>query len=155
MKLVELLDEAMKTGNILYSENSELSMRYCKDIGGFMSCDLESGEFISEINGVAGCCRVLLTGNILESDDWISIICPNNIKIGDKFFLGNITVKITDSNGNIITKSHRYAEIGEVIHIHSYGDGEIICYELKIDGVLDKILLDEKELLKYPRVHNN
>lgn len=155
MKLVELLDKAMETGNILYSENSELSMRYCKDIDCFMSCDLESGKFISGINGVNGCSMVLLTGNILESDDWVLIICSNSIKIGDKFFLGDIIVKITDSNGNIITKSHRYAEIGEVIHIHPYGDGEITYYELKIDGVLDKILLDGKELLKYPRVHSN
>lgn len=153
MKLVELLDEAIKIGSILYNKDTEISIRYCEDIDSFAKCKLDSGEFILKKNKATGYRKIFLNGKLLESKNWISIKYP--IRIGDNFFLGYVSKKIRDDIGNIITLSYRHDAIGQVVHIHVDDNGENIGYELKIDDAFGYVLLSKEALLKYPRVYDN
>ena len=75
MKLVELLDKAMKTGDILYCKDYRRGIRYNARTGQFVWCSLNSGEFDYNIVWKYGfdSCEddvVVLTSTLLNSDKW-------------------------------------------------------------------------------------
>lgn len=167
MKLVKLLDKAMKQGGILCSKNSKLSMRYCKKIDSFAVCDPYTGIFVPAPKGIEGCFKdwkyipdystVRLSGNILESNDWELKMHNENteIKVGDKFNLGVIRYKVEDKDHDPIISGYSDSTIGKVVEVYLNDKGEDSYYNIQLQSTIDCVFLISKEkLLDFPKLND-
>ena len=145
MKIVELLDVAMTTGDIIYVSGWTLGMRYNKDNDCFIWCNPCTGQFNKSRRDLTGWHRVLLCGKILNQDNCI-LLPLDKYKVGDKFRLSDIEKVISGIDG--CTFRERAIEpIGEIVEV-------ITCeykksYILKVNDNFATIILDSDTLSKY------
>lgn len=97
MKLIELLNDAIETGNIIYIDGWHLGMRYNKDNDCFIWCHPGTGKYEESEVDYTGFNRVVLSKKILLMENW-KLISPNyKYQIGDKFVLNDLTKVITSN----------------------------------------------------------
>lgn len=145
MKIVELLDTAMKTGDIIYVPGWVLGMRYNKNNDCFIWCNPCTGQFNKSRRDLTGLHRVLLCGKILNQDNCI-LLPLEKYKVGDKFRLSDIE-KVVSSTDGCTFRERAIEPIGEIVEV-------ITCeykksYVLKINDNFATIILDGDALSKY------
>lgn len=146
MKLVELLDSAIKTGNIIYEKDTTIGIRYDKQSRYFLWCDVSTGNTTGK--------NVMLNKALIESDEWFLQPLPKKYELGDKFLLNSMK-KVVTENGNVIVERIIERPIGVIIGISPpMEDDGCIYYTLKVDDDFGNIVLGESSLKKYPKIIN-
>lgn len=82
MNLFELLEQAQRTGDIIYRHGWSLGMRYCEDVNCFCWCDPYSGVFTRDYLTKPGYKKVILSTK-LSSDEWILMPYKYEFRVGD------------------------------------------------------------------------
>lgn len=145
MKIVELLDMAMKTGDIIYVSGWALGMRYNKDNDCFIWCNPCTGQFNKSRRDLTGLHRVILCGKILNQDKCM-LVPLNKYKVGDKFRLSDIEKVVSGTNGHTF-RERAIEPIGEIVEIITYEYEK--AYVIKVNDNFATIVLDGDVLSKY------
>lgn len=145
MKIVELLETAMKTGDIIYVSGWALGMRYNKDNDCFIWCNPCTGQFNKSRRDLTGLHRVILCGKILNQDKCM-LLPLDKYKVGDKFRLSDIEKVVSGTDGHTF-RERAIEPIGEIVEV-------ITCeykksYVIKINDNFATIVLDGDALSKY------
>lgn len=139
MKLVELLDVAMKTGNILHVSSWALGIRYCEQLDCFIYCFPETGLFVKDNNDSNGYKKVILAGKkLLNNSEWKMFPIPQKYNIGDKFIIPEITKVITEYGVETMKQCNKNI-VGEIIDIHNAEDDGCDYFTLKLECGCDTI----------------
>lgn len=146
MKILELLDLAIKTGNIVYEKDSTIGIKYDKQSGYFLWCDALTGNTTEK--------HVMLNKALIESDEWFLQPLPKKYELGDKFLLNSMK-KVVTENGDFVVERTIERPIGVIVGISPpMEDDGCIYYTLKVDDDFGNIVLGESSLKKYPKIVN-
>ena len=150
MKLFELLNDAIETGNIIYIDGWHLGMRYNKDNDCFIWCHPGTGKYEESKVDYTGFNRVVLSKKILSMESW-KLISPNyKYQIGDKFVLNDLT-KVIISN-ECYVKQVTVKPIGEITGRYIAEDDGVEYYNVKIENDFGSIIVGSHYLSKQLKV---
>ena len=151
MKLIELLNDAIETGNIIYIDGWHLGMRYNKDNDCFIWCHPGTGKYEESEVDYTGFNRVVLSKKILLMENW-KLISPNyKYQIGDKFVLNDLTKVITENEGYIM-RQVAVKPIGEITDRYIAEDDGCEYYNVKIENDFGSIIVGSHYLSKQLKV---
>lgn len=117
MKIGELLETAIKTGDMIVSTKRPIAMKYNDATDYFQLCCSTTGNFndlYMDINHN----RVKFTREILCSDEWKLVQIKSEYKIGDEFLIPELTRVISDTSGSVVMKQTKGNVIGKIINRH-------------------------------------
>lgn len=150
MKLIDLLNDAIETGNIIYIDGWHLGMRYNKDNDCFIWCHPGTGKYEESKVDYTGFNRVVLSKKILSMENW-KLISPNyKYQIGDKFVLNDLT-KVVTSN-ECYMKQVVVKPIGEITDRYIAEDDGCEYYNVKIENDFGSIIVGSHYLSKQLKV---
>lgn len=150
MKLIELLNDAIETGNIIYIDGWHLGMRYNKDNNCFIWYNPRTGKYEESKVDHTGFNRVVLSGKILSMKDWKLISSNYKYQIGDKFVLNDLTKVVT--NNEYYMKQVAVKPIGEITDRYIAEDDGCEYYNVKIENDFGSIIVGVHYLSKQLKV---
>lgn len=132
MKLHKLIDEAVKTGKIIYVDGWCEGMKYHPELKCFVWCDT-TGKFADSMTDYYKRKRVIFSPEIMKEDGWELINAVPDFQIGDKIYVESI---LTERILLVFC-----AQEAEIINITS--DKK---YEIRLHDPLLTLTLTKKEL---------
>lgn len=150
MKLIELLNDAIETENIIYIDGWHLGMRYNKDKDCFIWCHPGTGKYEESKVDYTGFNRVVLSGKILSIEDWKLVPLVYKYQIGDKFVLNDLT-KVVTSN-ECYMKQVAVKPIGEITDRYIAEDDGCEYYNVKIENDFGSIIVGSHYLSQQLKV---
>lgn len=153
MKLYDLLDTAIKTGDIIYIDGWHLGMRYDKNKDCFIWCNPGTGKYEESKVDYTGFNRVVLSGKILSIEDWHLIPMRYKYNIGDKFILNDLTKVVTEKENEFyIMRQVAVKPIGEITNRYIAEDDGCEYYNVKIENDFGSIIVGSHYLSKQLKV---